>query len=68
MKYMSPMKYILELVYRAEFQDSKLGTFYVEQFNYNLGDQTCRIVLLSMFLGCRILGFILYRHNARKNL
>ena len=68
MKYMSPMKYILELVYRAEFQDSKLGTFYVEQFNYNLGDQTCRIVLLSMFVGFRLLGFVIYQYNARKML
>jgi hypothetical protein len=59
------MKYVLELIYKSEFEDSPIGRFNVEKFDYNLGEATCRWVLAAMFVGCRLLGFILYRNNAR---
>ena len=67
MKYLSPLKYAMELVLTQEFTDSELAqntTMVI--FDYDAGIQTCRIILLSYFLGSRILAYLAFVIQTKK--
>ena len=66
MKYLSPFKFMLEIVYRAEFKDSPIGMKMIDNFDYTLGSNSCRAVLGGLFVAFKILGYVLYYRNAKK--
>lgn len=66
MKYTSPLKYMLEVLMRAEFEDFPLATKITEEFGYNSGDTLCRIVVALFFVGARVIGYLAYIFNVRK--
>ena len=67
MKYLSPLKYAMELVLTQEFSDSELGkSTTMVIFDYEAGLKQCRIILLCYFLGSRILAYLAFIVQTKK--
>lgn len=63
MQYISPMRYAMEITFRAEYRaedfspDDHLNTYPVEGYNYDLGMGWCFGIMAFLALGIRIAGF-----------
>ena len=58
MKYMSPMKFSLEVPMHEEFKESWQGQFVMDALDYGYGVSTCRYILMAYLFGSRLLGYI----------
>lgn len=58
MKYLSPMKYSLEIPLQEEFKDSPQGQFVIGLFDYGYGVDKCRYILAAYLVGSRLLGYL----------
>ena len=63
LKYTSPLKYLLEMILRYEFEGSPNGQIQIQELNYTIGMDNCRVVVASIFVFARIMayGAFLYR-------
>lgn len=66
-KYISPLKYLLEIILRTEFEDSKNGMMAVNYYAYNEGIGNCRMIILSIILGCLTVSYLMYSYKVSKN-
>ena len=66
MKYISPLKYAMEYILRAEFADSETALSFTTQFGYNEGIAGCQIIVLSFILVSRVLAYIAYHRQIQK--
>ena len=57
MKYMSPIKYSLEIPLQEEFKDSWQAKGVLTLYDYGFGIANCRYILLAYLLGSRMLGY-----------
>lgn len=66
LKYTSPLKYMLEIIYKEEFRDSMFGQFVIEQMDYTVGENACRYVLVAIFVCFRFLAWSAFVGKAQK--
>lgn len=64
--YISPFKYTMEILMRAEFDRFAWGPLLREQWDYNLGVEVCYIVIVGYILLFRVGAFMLMSKNVRK--
>jgi hypothetical protein len=67
MKYLSPLKYLTEVVLRAEFEDSDHGMFAVAYYSYTEGITNCHRIIAGMLIGCILVSYLMYSFKVRKN-
>lgn len=60
MKYLSPIKFTLEIALRKEFEGSFIGEAVLDYLGYNLGIQLSRIIIIGYFVGGRVLAAIAF--------
>jgi hypothetical protein len=66
MKYLSPLKFALEIPMVEEFKDSWQGQYVIGLFDYNFGIANCRYVVIGYLVGAKILAYISFVWQTRK--
>ncbi len=65
MKYLSPMKFSLEVVLTQELKGSPFGEISLELYDYKFGLANCRYVMLAYFLLARISSYLAFVHQTK---
>lgn len=67
--YVSPIKYGMELIVRAEFEHAipkEESDYILRTFHYDLGISTCVIVLVSIVIAFRLLAWWQINHISKR--
>ncbi len=60
MKYLSPLKFSLEIALRKEFHDSLIAQWVLDSFGYDMGIEFCRTLVIVYFVSGRIIALIAF--------
>jgi hypothetical protein len=60
MKYLSPMKFSLEVVLTQELKGSMFGELSLELYDYKFGLANCRYVMLAYFVVARVSSYLAF--------
>ena len=66
MKYLSPMKFSMELVLIEELKGSVFGQISLSVYDYTMGSSYCRYIMLGYFLLGRISAYFVFVHQTKK--
>ena len=66
MGYISPFKYCIEVMLRAEFKDVFWFDSVLETFDYNLGSTVCLTVIICIVVGFRVAAYWLMTRKVAK--